>query len=152
MNFGRTSTLVEGSKRDILGRAGEIVICKTLNGIVTYPVTVEHWRDVCPLMGQVETAIHNSENGDLYVCRDGIASHSIEAKCSEEHPNASISESELSFSNARYLVALTPTGIWACAMEAARAVARKLYYSDGSSWVIFRDRVQEVPLIEVVRC
>jgi hypothetical protein len=147
--FQRTSTYRKGSQRQVLGEAGELVVRDRLQAVAPDGFTVTRCETESD---DAQTAIDNSKNGDLFVRDDyGVLQFSVEVKTSMDRPNVTISESELTSSEAKYLIGVTTAGLWACTMEDARKVAKQMHGPTGSFWIIFRDRIKPLPIKDLFK-
>lgn len=156
----RTSTFKVDSPNAILGEAGEIVLSdrirkilesKGLNWTVdrtAYERKIRIDLGPCPeYHDDPMVAIDNSTYGDVHVVdHRGKRRFSFEVKASMAYDNATISESELLYSEADYLVGITKAGLWVCTMEEARRVAREKHGVYGKFYVIAFDLVKRIPL------
>ena len=113
---------------------------------------IKSWYAVFGTDGSELASISNSKNGDLYVIHDNTVVRSIEVKASLKYPNAAISDSELAYSRAEYLIAITTAGIWCCTMKEARKHAREVTLDNGSSfWLIPQSKVKLSSLEDVLK-
>jgi hypothetical protein len=155
----RTSTFKADSPNAILGEAGEIVLTdrirkvledKGLNwtvGRTSYVKVRSIDLGPCPEDDDPWEAIDNSKQGDVHVVdHRGHRRFSFEVKASMAYDNATISESELLYSEADYLAGVTRAGLWVCTMREARRVAREKHGAYGKFYVIPFDLVKRVPL------
>ena len=155
----RTSTYRKDSPNAILGEAGEIVLTdrirqtlenKGLNWTVGRTGLIKR-RSIdlgpCPENDDPWEAIDNSTLGDVHVVdHRGSRRVSFEVKASMTYDNATISESELRYSEAEYLCGITKAGLWICPMEEARRVAKLKRGPFGDFYIIDFDLVQKVSL------
>jgi hypothetical protein len=158
----RTSTFKPDSPNAILGEAGEIVLADRIRKVLeskglswtvdrtAYERKIQIDLGPCPEYGSYEdamVAIDNSKYGDVHVVdHRGNRRFSFEVKASMAYDNATISESELLYSEADYLVGITRAGLWVCTMDEARRVAREKHGAYGKFYVISFDLVKRVPL------
>jgi hypothetical protein len=140
-----SSTYRDNSSTAILGIASEIVCrdhilnCIKLLGI---DAVVERMTEM--------SAQDNSKNGDLFIsCGNGFPLFSIEVKCSMKYRNASITESELLYSKAKFLIGITTAGMWVATMNEVRRVASEIQTATGSFWLVPYDKVKKIRLIDI---
>lgn len=159
----RTSTWREGSPTAILGEAGEVVVVGRIQSVIddlglkwVVGRTGTHNSRVreldfgpCP-EDDIWTPINNSRQGDVHVVdHHGQRRFSFEVKASMEYPNVTISEQELSESEAEYLVGVTTAGLWVVTMEEAREKAYKKETWNASFWVIPFQGTEKVQLRDI---
>lgn len=142
----------EDSPQSILGQAAEIVTRDRIQ------ITLRHkglaWTAVRRTekfpVGDPRNAIDNSREGDVHVLDQHSRRRvSFEVKASQMWPNATITESELLYSEADYLVGVTTAGLWICTMEEARRVAQKKYSPSGTFYIVPEHQVEKLTFDDI---
>jgi hypothetical protein len=150
----RTSTWRPDSHQSILGEAAEIVVRDRLQRVLDRKGL--NWKALRRMdehhPNDPRNAIGNSNEGDVHVIdHRGKRRLAFEVKASQTWPNAAISESELLYSEADYLVGVTTAGLWVCTMEEARRVSQKKTTYNGTFYLIPQDRVFKLTLDDLFR-
>jgi len=159
----RTSTWKKESPNAILGEAGEVVVVGRLQIILAdlgLNWSVGRAGSANSRVKEIDMGpspecdswvpIENSTKGDVHVIDNhGRRRVSFEVKASTEYDNATISRSELEYSEAEYLVGVTRAGLWVCSMQEARKHAREKHSAYGSFYVIPYDAVKKIQLREI---
>lgn len=159
----RTSTWKRESPNAILGEAGEVVVVGRIQIILDdlgLNWSVGRTGSSNSMVKQIDLGpchedeswvpIENSTKGDVHVIDNhGRRRVSFEVKASMEYDNATISRSELEYSEAEYLVGVTRAGLWVCSMEEARRYAREKHSAYGSFYVVPYDSVHKIQLRDV---
>lgn len=155
----RTSTWRPDTENAVFGTAVEIVVRDQIRRVIRdsmLPWEVERAQDarVRPfdfgpwqaMHPSARVAVENAYGGDLYVIGpEGRVRFTVEVKGSQKYEGASISESQLLNSEARYLAAITTVGLWATTMDSVRRWAHNM----GRFWVVPFDRVDRITLGEM---
>ncbi len=148
----RTSTYQRGSIRQTEGTYAEIEAQRLLqDALGPDGGTVRLFDETTDLHpDDPRVAIGNSRQGDLFVFDVmGWLRFSVEVKSSSKYPNVSITWSELTESTTRFLIAVTPAGVWACTMDEARRRSRLVETRDGDFWLVPYDLVRRMTLKEI---